>query len=130
MEQFLRFKKTLIVQMLITAAIVAVICFLLNHISAAKGFVLGSFFSIANFLLMIRNAPRRLSGQGKVDGALNLVLRMAVLALPLYAAIRLPDISLIWTVFGILNLQVSIFIYGFIIERFGLVGEPTVHQGR
>ena len=132
MEQLLNFRRIIVLQILITAAVVATGTLLFGYVEAAKGFVLGSIFSLVNFLLMFHLAPSRLAKSGrsaKAHTALSLVTRMGLLAAPVYIGFHRPDISLIWTAVGIFNLQISILIYGLIIERYGLIGDPSI-QGR
>lgn len=128
MKQFDEFKKAIAFQILVTAAVVAAGAILLGYVSAAKGFVLGSLFSLGNFLIMAHQAPGRL-GQNRNKAAagsfISLLLRLGLLALPLFLAIRLPGINLIWTVIGIFNLQVSILIYSLVIQRFKAAGGPS-----
>lgn len=132
MGDLIKFKKVIIILILVIAAIVGGGALLLGYKPAAKGFVLGSFFSLINFLVMAWQAPNRLGKEGKsatAHSALGLGLRLGLMALPLYAAFRLPEFNVIWTAIGIFNLQLSILIYGLVIERYGLMGDQTA-QGR
>ncbi|MBW2090636.1 MAG: ATP synthase subunit I [Deltaproteobacteria bacterium] len=125
MESLIRFKKTILIQILFIAALVAAITLGLGYISAARGFVLGSFFSAANFLVMSFLLTSRLGKSARRAGAestLSMLARMVILGLPLFIAIRNPSrFNVIWTIIGIFNLQISVLLYQLIIERYGLI---------
>lgn len=115
--------------MLILTAVVAAILLVLGYVASAKGFVLGGFFSILNFLIMIRQVRARLGKERKaatVHSGLGLGLRMLIMAVPLVAAYKLPGIDPLFAAIGLFNLQVSIFFYGLVIERFNLESRPSV----
>lgn len=119
-------------QILLTAAIIAVGALLFGYPSAAKGFVLGSLFSMLNFLLMARHSLKGLGDtQGRATGKrlLSLGVRMGILAVPIYIAFRVPEIDLLFTTLGVFNLQVSIILYGLVIERLIPAGDSAM-QGR
>lgn len=131
METLIKFKRSLTWQILVTAAAVAAGMILFGWIPAAKGFVLGSFFSLINFHLMVRQAPGKLHDDHKVASAksfVGLVLRLGVLALPLYLASRSSELSLVWTAVGIFNLQISIILNGLVRDRLLAAGSSV--QGR
>ena len=105
------------VQILVTAVLLSVGALVLGYTQVAKGFALGSLFSLINFRIMAFHAPRRLGksrGRAGWDGYLSLLIRIVLLAVPLLMALRLEQFSLIWTVLGVLNLQFSILIYGLV----------------
>lgn len=131
MEQLLSFKKTIVFQILITAVIVSAAAVFLGFVPVAKGFALGSIFSLVNFLIMAQQAPKRLgkkTGRAGWENFLSLLLRLTVLGLPLFLAIRFPAFNLIATIIGILNLQFSILLYGLFVERVVMSGEPNLQR--
>jgi len=132
MESLLRFKKTILVQMLFLAAFVAAIFLGLGYTSSARGFVLGSIFSMANFLVMSYLLARRIGKSGRRAGTasgLSMLVRLAILGLSLFIAIRNPArFNLIWTIIGIFNLQISVILYQLVLERFGLL--PSAEAGK
>jgi hypothetical protein len=132
MQEFQIFKKRIVLQILITAAIVAVGALVIGQESAAKGFVLGSLFSVANFLMMARHAVNGLGesqGRATARRLFSLGLRMGILALPIYLAFRIPELDLLFTVLGVFNLQVSIILHGLVIERL-IPANDSAAQGR
>jgi hypothetical protein len=132
MQEFQIFKKRIVLQILITAAAVAVGGLLVGRPPIAKGFVLGSLFSVANFLMMARHAVKGLGdsqGRATARRLFSLGLRMGILALPIYLAFRIPEIDLLFTILGVFNLQVSIILHGLVIERLKPAGDSAA-QGR
>ena len=132
MEQLNTFKKVITFQILVLAGLVAMVGLLFGYPAVAKGFVLGSLFSLLNFLVMARGTARRLGqsrGRATASSGANLVVRLALMAAPLYLAITMPQFNIVATAAGLFNLQLSIVIYGFVVERYGLVGKPTA-EGR
>ncbi|MBU2550501.1 MAG: ATP synthase subunit I, partial [Proteobacteria bacterium] len=120
MENYQKFKRAIALQILLTAGLFAAGAMLLGYVPAAKGFVLGSLFSLVNFFIMARQAPRLLGqsrGRATAGSMGSLMFRMVVLGVPLYIALKTPAISLIWTAVGIFNLQISIMTQGPIMER-------------
>lgn len=131
MEKFLSFKKTIVFQILVTAVLVSAAAVFLGFVSVAKGFALGSIFSLVNFLIMAQQAPKRLgkkTGRAGWENFLSLLLRLTVLGLPLFLAIRFSAFNLIATVIGIFNLQFSILLYGLFVERLVMSDEPNLER--
>lgn len=129
MQSFLKFKKTISCQILATGVLISGTALLFDASTAAKGFALGSLFSLLNFRIMARQAPGMLGKERKaasVGGFFNLGLRLIIMALPLALAFKRPEIDVLWTALGLLNLQFSVIVYGFVAQRFGLTDEPTV----
>jgi hypothetical protein len=132
MEQLIAFKKIITIQILVLAGLVAAVALLLNYPTVAKGFVLGSFFSLLNFLVMARSTAKRLGQTRRLATAssgANIVVRLGLMAVPLYAAITMPQFNAVAAAAGLFNLQISIVIYGLVIERYGLMVKPTA-EGR
>ena len=78
---------------------------------AGKGLVLGTFFSIINFIVMAEMIPFRLGKTGKSAFFLSLfsiLFRYIFLAVPLLLAIRLEQIDLIGVVFGIFMFLITL----------------------
>jgi len=129
MEELQQFKKSIVFQILLTAAVVSAAALLFGFLPAAKGFALGSLFSLANFLVMTRQAPKRLgksSSRVGWESYLSLLFRFALLGLPLYLALRLPQFHFVWTALGIFNLQFSIIIHNLVIEHLALTSRTNL----
>ena len=128
MNQLVSFRKIIAYEILILAGLVGVAALLLGYESVAKGFVLGSLFSLFNFLIMFRHAPNILGKSRKAATAssgFSLIVRLGLLAIPIYLGIRNSEFHLIWTLLGVFNLQFSIIIYGQVVQRFLPADDPT-----
>jgi hypothetical protein len=126
MESFRRYKKVLLLEILIIILLVAVSLSALGLKTQAAGFVLGSLFSALNLQIMAWTLPQRLFRSNRKAGiisGLNLLPRLLILGLPLAVAVYRPEkFNLIFTIMGLFNLQVSILVHTLIIERYGILG--------
>ncbi len=77
----------------------------------AKGLVLGSLFSVINFVIMGETLPSRLgkSRRGSFVASLgSIFFRYVLMAVPLIVAIRMEQVDLVTTVVGLFMIQVVI----------------------
>jgi len=77
----------------------------------AKGLVLGTIFSIVNFILMGEMLPLKLGKSNRMAffwSLLSLLLRYAFVAIPLIVAIKFRQFNLISVICGIFLVQVMI----------------------
>jgi len=98
----------------ITAAIFAgLFLILVGQKPVGKGLILGTVFSIVNFILMAQMLPHRL-GKSKNRTFLfsfgSIVLRYFLLAVPLIIAIKFDQYNFIAVVFGIFMIQFVILV--------------------
>jgi len=81
----------------------------LGGTAMAKGLVLGTCFSIINFILMGKSLPRTLmrsrAGAGLI-GFLSVLARYAILAVPLILGIKSPAFHFVAVVIGIFSVQI------------------------
>ncbi|WP_170161723.1 ATP synthase subunit I [Desulfosoma caldarium] len=97
------------------AVAVAVGLYGLGYVAVAKGLVLGSLFSVVNFVIMSRVLPYQIRAGGTRKKAtsvamLSFVLRMGLFAIPLFVALRNQQFQFWAVVLGLLTVQVAIFI--------------------
>jgi predicted lysophospholipase L1 biosynthesis ABC-type transport system permease subunit len=86
------------------AIVLAVVAILSGHKALGKGLVLGTLFSILNFVLMAEFLPLRLSPDRRRAGAWafgSLLLRYTLLAIPLILAAKSDAISFATTAAGL-----------------------------
>ena len=89
----------------------------------AKGFALGSIFSIINFALLKRGLKRRLGKsvqRVRVEGFFSIVYRYIFLAIPIILAFKLKQLNVAATIVGLFTIQVSILLYYFVLEKLNL----------
>lgn len=95
---------------LLLAVAAAFILVLAGYRSEAKGLALGGLFSIINFLLLSRTIPAavaRRDRSGRSLAGLWIFGRLAVMAVPLFAAVKLEMFNLPATVIGLFIVQVT-----------------------
>ncbi len=93
------------------AVCVALILILAGMKPAGKGLVLGTLFSIINFVVMGETLPGKISGSRRRAGifsGLLLLLRYAILAIPLILAIKLQSLDIAATIVGLFMIQILI----------------------
>ena len=86
---------------------------LIGQKSVGKGLVLGTLFSVVNFVLIGEALPLAISKSQKRNFMVPfglLFFRYALLAIPIFLAISLSQIDLISTVIGIFMIQLMILI--------------------
>jgi len=96
----------------IAAAIICGLIFIVLEMSPiGKGLILGTLFSIINFILIGEFMPQRIDAtRGKATWLSlgSLAFRYALLALPLFLAIRLSQLDLFATAVGLFMVQMMI----------------------
>ncbi|MBS3756538.1 MAG: ATP synthase subunit I [Desulfobacterales bacterium] len=93
------------------ALAVGIVCFLLALIPMGKGFILGSLFSIANFIIMGETLPLRIGHTRRKSTGISLVSmvgRYAMLAIPLALAVKTARFDLAATICGLFIVQLMI----------------------
>jgi len=96
---------------MITAILVAIALILAGQKGIGKGLVLGTLFSVFNFILMGETLPMRI---GKPKGATymlsfgSVLIRYVLMAVPLVMAIKMDGINIFSTIAGIFMVQVII----------------------
>ncbi|MDM8514863.1 ATP synthase subunit I [Desulfobacterales bacterium HSG16] len=93
----------------ITGAIMAACFFIvIDQKPIAKGLLLGSIFSIINFILMGESLPYRLDHSRRMASAKalgSILFRYTLLAIPLAVSIRFEQFNLFAAIIGIFSVQ-------------------------
>jgi hypothetical protein len=98
---------------LVAAIICAVLMLLLGFKPMGKGLVLGTLFSIVNFILIGQALPHQLGhGKGKTIAIALCSLggRFTLMAIPLIVAIKIDAINLPATIVGLFMVQIVILV--------------------
>ena len=96
---------------LVTAVVIGLLLVLLGQKTLAKGLVLGTLFSVFNFVLMGQVLPLLLAPSRRRPVLISfgsILFRYILLAIPLLIAVKLADFDFIATVLGIFMVQVVI----------------------
>jgi len=111
MESIRQIQKKYCSKAMTTAIVAGFVLILAGQNALAKGLVLGTVFSIINFILMAETLPFRLGKSSRtafIWSLLSLLLRYALMATPLIMAIKFPQFNLIAVVCGIFLVQAMI----------------------
>ncbi len=95
-----------------TAAIIIGLVFILaGQKPLGKGFILGTVFSVINFILMGETLPMKMSkSRGKTFffTLFSMVFRYALMAVPLIVAIKFEQFNVVAAIVGIFMIQILI----------------------
>jgi len=84
---------------------------LLSMKSVGKGLILGTLFSVFNFIIMGESLPRRLGLHGKKSAMfprMSMFFRFLLLSVPVICAIKMDRFNLAATIIGVLMIQILI----------------------
>lgn len=96
---------------MMAAIVIGILFILLGHKAQAKGLILGSIFSVLNFVLMGEILPLLVGPSRKRSSFMSLgsiVVRHGLLAVPLIMALKLEWLDFAATVCGLFMVQVMI----------------------
>jgi hypothetical protein len=115
---------------LITAVIISVVFILAGQKTVAKGFLLGAVFSVMNFILIAETLPFRLHpsrAKSFLLSLLSILLRYALMAVPLIVAIKFEQFNVFATMVGIFIIQMII-LGDHLLKIMGLKREQQAHD--
>jgi hypothetical protein len=111
MESIRQIQKKYCSKAMTTAIVAGFVLILTGQNAIAKGLVLGTIFSIVNFILMGETLPLKLGKSNRMAffwSLLSLLLRYSFVAIPLIVAIKFRQFNLLAVVCGIFMVQVII----------------------
>jgi hypothetical protein len=110
---------------MLSALVVAVVFMLIQENAIAKGLLLGTLFSILNFVLMGKSIPMTLGRPRHMAGMIGLasiLFRYLLLAVPMVVGIKSSSFNFIAVVAGIFSVQI-VTLFEYILIRPILDGE-------
>lgn len=102
-----------------SALILALVFMLFQETAIAKGLLLGTCFSIINFILLGKSLPMTLlrSRPGaSLVGLASIFLRYVILAIPMIVGIKSPAFDLVAVIIGIFAIQI-VTLFNFILIK-------------
>ncbi|MEZ4604127.1 MAG: ATP synthase subunit I [Desulfobacterales bacterium] len=117
MEQIKRLQKRYGSMAMFLALVAGIGLLLLGYKPVGKGVLLGTIFSIINFILMAESLPSRIGTTRKkatVFSFLWIVARYGLLAIPLFLSMKMEQFNLWATVVGLFMIQMVILADSFI----------------
>lgn len=97
----------------------AVVLLFLGQKAIAKGLVLGTVFSVINFILLGKSLPRVLDRSRKgstMMGLLSILTRYVLLAVPMIIAVKSASFDFIAVVVGIFSVQIMVMLDHFLFK--------------
>jgi hypothetical protein len=111
MESIRRTQKKYGSRALAIAVIIGFSTFLIGQNSLGKGLILGTLFSVVNFILMGETLPLKLGRSSKKTFFISLfsmLLRYLLLAVPLVIAVKFEQFHILSAIIGVFMVQIVI----------------------
>ena len=108
MEAVKQTQKKYTAKTLALAVIIALLFVLTGNKPVAKGLIMGTFFSVLNFILMGQILALKLGKSKRKTFSISMgsiILRYLLLAIPLIAALKFEQLNLVAAVLGIFMIQ-------------------------
>jgi hypothetical protein len=107
MESIRRTQKKYGSRALAIAVIIGFGTFLIGQNSLGKGLILGTLFSVVNFILMGETLPLKL-GRSSFISLFSMLLRYLLLAVPLVIAVKYEQFHILSAIIGVFMVQIVI----------------------
>ena len=120
MEEIKEIQKKYCSQALIVAIAVALIFIVLGEKPTGKGFLIGTLFSIINFVIMGQLIPLKLAksrSKASLLALISIFLRFAILAVPLIISLKIEAVGFIGVVMGLFMVQLTMLFNHLILNR-------------
>jgi len=104
---------------LILGILVYIFAFMIGNIAVSKGFLLGTCFSVINFILLSIFSPFSLVESRRKATFVSfgsIFIRYFILAIPIIIAIKSEQFELVATIVGIFSIQIVLFSYYVILK--------------
>ena len=111
MESLKQTQKKYAVRTLTLAIVIALFFILMGQKPVAKGFIMGTFFSVINFILIGKTITLKFGRSKRKTFSISMgsiILRYLLLAIPLIAALKFEQLNLVATILGIFMIQLVI----------------------
>lgn len=106
---------------MMAAILIGLVMILAGQKPVGKGLILGTLFSVVNFVLMGETLPVKMGGSRQKAFFFSLgsiVLRYVLMAIPLFLAIKMDQFNLVASICGLFMVQLMILADHFIVSIF------------
>jgi hypothetical protein len=113
---------------LAAATILGLSAYLAGWPAVSRGLLLGSLFSVLNFVLLAKALVRQMSGEprgGRLAHRITQVGRYLLWAVPVVLAVKFPAVDLAATVAGLFMVPASLLLDAFVLHLRGRKSSPT-----
>lgn len=105
---------------MIIAIALALIFIIIDEKQIGKGLLLGTLFSVINFIIMGQLLPMKLSKSRSKASAfsfLSIVIRFGIMAVPLIISVKIDAVDFVGVVTGLFMVQMTMFFDHLILNR-------------
>ena len=96
---------------MVAAIVVGLVLILAGQVPVGKGLILGTIFSVINFILIAEALPLRI-GKSRAKTFIfslgSIIFRFALMAIPLVAAVKYDQFNIFATICGVFMIQIVI----------------------
>lgn len=122
MEELKDIQKKYCSRALMIAIAGAFVFILFGEKAIGKGLVLGTLFSIINFMIMAHTLPLRLAharsrGRANAFAFLSIFLRFPILAVPLVISLKIDAVNFIGVIIGLFMVQLTMLFHQLVLNR-------------
>jgi hypothetical protein len=121
MEEIKQIQKKYCSQAMFFAIAMFIVFLLLGEKAIGKGFLLGTLFSVINFVIMGQLMPLYLGKDTRPKASafalISILLRFSILAVPMIISLKVTSIHFIGVVVGLFTVQLAILFDQIIINR-------------
>jgi hypothetical protein len=128
MESVRETQKKYCSQAVVAAILIGFVFILVGQKPVCKGLVLGTLFSVVNFVLMGETLPIKM-GKSKNKAIFyslgSILFRYVLMAIPLYVALKMDQFNLIASICGLFMVQAAILADHLIASMFSAYGKQA-----
>jgi hypothetical protein len=120
MEEIKDVQKKYCSQAMICAIVIALVSILIGQKSLGKGFILGTFFSIVNFIIMSQLMLMKIEqsrAKASIFALFSISLRLVILAVPLVVSLKSDSLDFVGVVIGLFMVQLTMIFHHLILNR-------------
>ena len=122
MDQIKNIQKKYCTQAMFYAIAVAVILIIIGEKTVGKGLVLGSLFSVINFIILGRSLPAKLlkahsKQKARTLAFSSILLRFSILTIPLVISMKVEAVHFIGVAIGLFMVQLTMLFDELILNR-------------
>jgi len=119
-DEVLKTQKKICSWAMTSAIVVAFVFIILDEKAIAKGLILGTLFSIINFVLLGKAIPIMIGqrpSKTRIVGLISILCRYGVLAIPLILGIKFDAFNFVAVVVGIFSVQIVTLVDYAVVQR-------------
>ena len=123
MQKIKDIQKKYCSQAMIITIVLSILCIILGQKALGKGLILGTLFSVVNFIIMGKLIPMKMAksrSKASTMAFFSLFLRLLIMAVPLIMSIKMDSVNFLGVVIGLFMVQLTMLFNHIILNRLSL----------